>query len=1110
MAATKSIQLLGRPNQANWTGTKKAALINVGDKVSATGDTVYQFVVDEQEGLPKGTKIVKRDTALEFELPDGRAFQLANWCGIANSKLIDLTTTTVYDEASGKYVDGVDAISSGSCAWIGANGTAGSVGSAGAGGIWLAAAGLGLAAIALSSNSNGTSAAPPVVTQPPGKPGAILSPSSDSGTVGDNTTNDTTPTISGTGAVAGNTITVVTPKGEVLKTTVAADGTWSVEPKVAFALGAAAVQITATDPSGNVSPATTLNLTIVGTGAFTVAVPEGPVINLAESTSGGGVPVTVALPANAAVGDVITVSIDGSTPVSYTVKAADVALTSATILIPTADINAAGQGSAIVTTTYKDAAGNVLPNITTNLTIDTIVPASFTAAVPEGAVINSLESTSDGGVPVSVALPANAVAGDVITVSIDGSTPVSYTVTAANVTAGTASVLIPTTDVALAGQGPAIVTTTYADAAGNAATPVTTNLTIDTVVPSAISVAVPEGPVINLAESTDGLGVPITITLPANAVAGDVITVSIDGSTPISYTVLASNVTTLSASVLIPTADIVAAGQGGAVVTTTYTDAAGNAASTTTNLTIDTVAPTLDLDGNNSSNATVVSNSLGLKNTGLNGAGTTLLGNGDADSNYVLTAQPLAGRVSAATTTNPGGWAANDADSQWIGGGNNNWEGGEYRWATSFNVAAGTNLSTILVKFDVASDNYLTDILVNGVSTGLALNSLPNANNYSLPSTGQSVEISGRGNLFTAGTNTITFVTYNGEVLGVPSLTPTGLRVDNMSATYLSTGGSTSANLSGFATTYVENASTARSVVDSDVAVVEANNIQSATITLTNHQANDLLSLSAALPTGVAATSYDSATGVLTLSGAASATNYQSALSSVVFSNANADPAVNPVRAITFTLTDAAGNTSASQTSTVDVVALKSSAASITPVTIDLNGDGQIDYSQLLMDVTGDGIADRTAWVGAHDGVLVWDKNQNGQITDASQYAFSRYGGATDLSGLAAGFDSNKDGAFNAADSRFSEFAVWQDANQNGISDTGEVLTLISLGITSIALDAHVVSQVRADGVEVLGISNATLNNGQTLLVEDAKFSFSSPSSSVLSDLDLLLASNHP
>jgi hypothetical protein len=60
--------------------------------------------------------------------------------------------------------------------------------------------------------------------------------------------------------------------------------------------------------------------------------------------------------------------------------------------------------------------------------------------------------------------------------------------------------------------------------------------------------------------------VPVTVALPANAAVGDVITVSIDASAPISYTVLASKLTTLSASVLIPTADIVAAGQGGALL----------------------------------------------------------------------------------------------------------------------------------------------------------------------------------------------------------------------------------------------------------------------------------------------------------------------------------------------------------------------------------------------------------------------------------------------------------------------------------------------------------------------------------------------------------------
>jgi Bacterial Ig-like domain len=1104
--ATKSIQLLSRPNQPNWNGTKKTAPVSAGEKVAVTSDSIYQFEVDGKDGLPKGTKIVKRDNALDFELPDGRVFQLANWCGINNSKLVDLTTTAVYDEASGKYIDGVDAISSGTCAWAGANGAVGNVGSTGLAGIWLAAAGVGLAAIALSNNSNGgTPGAAPVAAQPPSKPGAILSPSSDSGTAGDNTTNDTTPTISGSGASAGNTITVTTPTGEVLKTVVAADGTWSVEPKTAFALGAAAVQITATDPSGNVSPVTTLNLTIVGTGTFTASVPEGPVINLAESSSGGGVPVTIALPANAAVGDVITVSIDGSAPVSYTVKASDVTATTATVLIPTADVIAAGQGAAIVMTTYKDAAGNSLPNVSINLTIDTVAPATFTAAVPEGPVINLAESTSGGGVPVTVTLPANAAAGDVITVSIDGSTPVSYTVTAANVTAGNASVLIPTTDVTAAGQGPAVVTTTYTDAAGNAAAPVLTNLTIDTVVPGAISATVPEGPVINLAESTSGGGVPVSITLPANAVAGDIVTVSIDGSTPIAYTVLAGDT---GISITIPTADITAAGQGGAVVTTTYTDAAGNATSTTTNLTIDTIAPTLDLDGNNSSNAAVVVNSLGLKNTGLNAAGDTLLGNNAIDPNYQLTLQPASGRVAVANANGFIPWGLNDADSQWIGSGLDNWEGGAYQWQTNFNIASGTDLSTILIKFDVAADNYLTNILVNGSPTGLTLNSADFAINYAFSVGQHSVEISGTSNLFLTGANTLTFVTFNGETLSAGSITQAGLRVDNMSATYLSTGGSTTTNLTGFATTYVENASTGRNVADTDVAIVEANNIQSAAVTLTNFQAGDLLSLNALLPTGIAATTYDSSTGVLTLSGAASVANYQSALSSIVFSNASADPAVNPVRAITFTLTDTAGNTSATQTTTIDVVALKSTALSITPVTIDLNGDGQIDYSQILMDVNDDGVADQTAWVGANDGVLVWDKNHDGQITDASQYEFSRYGGATDLTGLAAGFDSNRDGVFSAADTSFAEFAVWKDTNQNGVSDAGEVLTLSSLGITSISLEPQLVTQVRADGVEVLGISNAVLTNGQSLLVEDAKFSYTPGAGSIMSDLDLLIAAN--
>ena len=157
------------------------------------------------------------------------------------------------------------------------------------------------------------------------------------------------------------------------------------------------------------------------------------------------------------------------------------------------------------------------------------------------------------------------------------------------------------------------------------------------------------------------------------------------------------------------------------------------------------------------------------------------------------------------------------------------------------------------------------------------------------------------------------------------------------------------------------------------------------------------------------------------------------------------------------------------------------------PVVLDLNHDGRIEYGHVAMDVTGDGVAERTAWAGPADGVLVWDKHHDAVVHDSSQYAFTEYGGGTDLQGLAAGFDSNHDGVFDAADRQFSEFAVWQDANQNGVSDAGEVRSLADWGITSIHLTSD--GRVRhADGVTEFGRTTATLADGSDMLVADAMF----------------------
>ncbi|WP_255350713.1 Ig-like domain-containing protein [Limnohabitans sp. DM1] len=175
---------------------------------------------------------------------------------------------------------------------------------------------------------------------------------------------------------------------------------------------------------------------------------------------------------------------------------------------------------------------------------------------------------------------------------------------------------------------------------------------------------------------------------------------------------------------------------------------------------------------------------------------------------------------------------------------------------------------------------------------------------------------------------------------------------------------------------------------------------------------------------------------------------------------------------------------------------------SVAPVVLDMNRDGILSYSQVQMDVNGDGLQDQSAWAAPQDGVLVWDKFADAMVHDHSQFAFAQYAdllvtpGATDLQGLAAAFDSNGDGVLNAQDSRFAQMAVWQDANHNGQSDSGEVRHLLDVGIVSLQLHSDGVLRSPAAGVQEAGRTHATWLDGSQLLVADAAFAFSSGGSS--------------
>jgi hypothetical protein len=168
-------------------------------------------------------------------------------------------------------------------------------------------------------------------------------------------------------------------------------------------------------------------------------------------------------------------------------------------------------------------------------------------------------------------------------------------------------------------------------------------------------------------------------------------------------------------------------------------------------------------------------------------------------------------------------------------------------------------------------------------------------------------------------------------------------------------------------------------------------------------------------------------------------------------------------------------------------------------VVLDLDGDGQIGYSQIKMDLNRDGILDTTSWVAAQDGLLVHDIYGDGSVRENSQFAFARHGGETDLQGLAAQFDSNNDGVLDAKDSQFGEFAVWQDTDQDGVADAGEVKTLADLGITALQLNSDGVQRTPETGVTEAGRTTAQLTNGSTLVLADAAFNYTLTAESAVS-----------
>jgi len=163
-----------------------------------------------------------------------------------------------------------------------------------------------------------------------------------------------------------------------------------------------------------------------------------------------------------------------------------------------------------------------------------------------------------------------------------------------------------------------------------------------------------------------------------------------------------------------------------------------------------------------------------LYNTGV-GANGAVLADGAADPHYILTAAAQ-GTVGGSATVqlNHPNWLANDSTSKWIGvvaNGSTGVAQGPYHYRTTFSLA-GFLPSTVRLNLVLAADNSVSDVLLNGVSTGISyvgFSALSGA--YTLSSG------------FEDGTNTLEFRTMNDPTTPNPAgfravLSGTGLGVN--------------------------------------------------------------------------------------------------------------------------------------------------------------------------------------------------------------------------------------------------------------------------------------------------------------------------------------------
>jgi T1SS-143 domain-containing protein len=153
------------------------------------------------------------------------------------------------------------------------------------------------------------------------------------------------------------------------------------------------------------------------------------------------------------------------------------------------------------------------------------------------------------------------------------------------------------------------------------------------------------------------------------------------------------------------------------------------------------------------------------------------------------------------------------------------------------------------------------------------------------------------------------------------------------------------------------------------------------------------------------------------------------------------------------------------------------------PIVLDLDKNGfafsSIDNG-VSFDIDADGKADQIAWT-SDDGILAYDVDGDGVIDNGSEIFTPDFNGGKYASGVAAlaSLDSNGDGKIDADDDAFSKLQIWVDADNDGVSDAGELSSLTDHNVASISLTTDTTGGSE-DGQTIFAEGEFTFDDGST------------------------------